>query len=44
VVLSRSPSRLARASPPRGGHSDEILAEFGLDAAEIAALREAGTI
>ncbi len=44
VDLSRSPSRLARAAPARGGHSDEILAEFGLDAAEIAALKAAGTI
>ena len=44
VGLSRSPSRLASASPPRGGHSDEILAEFGLAAAEIAALKKAGTI
>jgi formyl-CoA transferase len=44
VALSRSPSRIARASPPRGGHTDEILAEFGLDADEIAALRSAGTI
>lgn len=44
VALSRSPSRLASAAPPRGGHSDEILAEFGLAAAEIAALKKAGTI
>jgi formyl-CoA transferase len=42
--LSRTPSRLDRAPPARGAHSEEILAEFGLGNDEIAALRAAGTI
>lgn len=44
VTLSRTPSRLERAPPGQGAHNDEILAEFGLDAAEIAALKAAGAI
>jgi len=44
VTLSRTPSHLDRAPPKRGAHNDEVLAEFGLSADEIAALRAAGTI
>jgi formyl-CoA transferase len=32
------------ASPLLGEHTDEVLAEFGLDAEEISNLRRTGTI
>jgi formyl-CoA transferase len=44
VRLGRTPSRLDAPPPARGAHSEEILAEFGLSADEIAALRAAGAI
>jgi formyl-CoA transferase len=44
VTLSRTPSRLDRRPPERGGDSEEVLAEFGFSRDEIAALRAAGTI
>jgi formyl-CoA transferase len=40
VKLSRTPARLATASPEHGEHSDEILREIGYDAAAIARLRK----
>ncbi len=42
VTLERTPSRIARAAPRRGEHTEEVLAEIGLDAAEIARLRSDG--
>ena len=36
--------RLDRAPPRLGEHTDEVLGEAGYDAAEIAALREAGAV
>ena len=44
VMMSRTPSDINRATPDCGEHTDEILAEFGLNDEEIAALREAGAI
>ncbi|MDW8467633.1 MAG: CoA transferase [Burkholderiales bacterium] len=44
VRLSRTPARLATATPARGVHTDEVLAEIGYSAAEIAALRAEGAI
>jgi len=44
VRLSRSPSTVTRPPPLRGQHNDEVLAEFGLTEAEIAALRGAAVI
>ena len=44
VSLSRTPSTIARPTPERGEHSDEILAEFGFSEDEIAALRASGAI
>ena len=38
------PQQLRYPTPDAGEHSDEILAEAGLDATEIARLREAGAI
>jgi formyl-CoA transferase len=40
VKLSRTPARLATASPEHGEHSDEILREAGYDAAAIAQFRK----
>ncbi len=44
VRLSRTPSRLAAPPPERGSATDEVLAEFGFSAEEIAALRAGGHI
>jgi formyl-CoA transferase len=43
-TLSRTPSTIARATPARGEHTDEVLAEFGFSKDEIAALRAADAI
>jgi formyl-CoA transferase len=42
--LSRTPVRVRSAAPALGAHSDEILAELGLDAGERARLREQGVV
>jgi len=42
--LSATPPVLRRAPPTLGEHTDEVLAELGLDAARVAALRQAGVI
>ncbi|MFZ5565682.1 MAG: CaiB/BaiF CoA transferase family protein [Pseudomonadota bacterium] len=42
--LSATPPVLRRAPPTLGEHTDEVLAELGLDAARIAALRSAGIV
>jgi crotonobetainyl-CoA:carnitine CoA-transferase CaiB-like acyl-CoA transferase len=39
VKMSRSQPRPTQATPTRGQHTDEVLAEFGYDADEIADLR-----
>ena len=44
VKLSRTPARLAVASPERGEHNEEILLELGLKAAEIQQLKGEGII
>ena len=44
IKLSDTPGAIERRPPLHGEHSDEILAEFGLDAREIAQLREAKII
>ena len=44
VILSRTPSKLASPPPGRGAHTDEILADLGLSAADIAKLRADNTI
>jgi len=44
VHLSRTPTTFERLAPIIGEHTDEVLREFGLDAAEIAALRAGKTI
>ncbi len=40
VGLSRTPATMASATPEIGQHTDEVLAEVGYSAADIAALRE----
>ena len=42
--LSVTPAVLRRAPPALGEHTDEVLAELGLDAAQIAALRTGGVV
>ncbi|MBX9871591.1 MAG: CoA transferase [Burkholderiaceae bacterium] len=42
--LSATPPALRRAPPTLGEHTDEVLAELGLDASRIAALRGAGIV
>ena len=42
VVLQRTPSTLARAAPQRGEHTEEVLAEIGLGAADVALMKARG--
>jgi crotonobetainyl-CoA:carnitine CoA-transferase CaiB-like acyl-CoA transferase len=44
VELSRTPAAVATATPELGQHTDEILAELGYSAAQIAELRQTGVI
>jgi len=39
VKLSRTPATMARPTPELGEHTEEILAELGYDAAQLADLR-----
>jgi formyl-CoA transferase len=44
VKLSATPTGLERLAPMLGEHTDEVLREFGLDAAEVAELRAAKVV
>ncbi|MGE0229183.1 MAG: CaiB/BaiF CoA transferase family protein [Dehalococcoidia bacterium] len=44
VQLSKTHVGSTRPSPPLGGHTDEVLAEFGLTADEVAGLRSGGVV
>lgn len=42
VQLQRTPSHIARATPKRGEHTEEILGQLGLDALELTRLKASG--
>ena len=42
--FSRTPSAIQRPPPHAGQHTDEVLAEWGIPAADIAKLRETGAV
>jgi crotonobetainyl-CoA:carnitine CoA-transferase CaiB-like acyl-CoA transferase len=42
IIMSRTPSKIARATPRRGEHTEEILAEIGFDAATLQRLKAEG--
>ena len=44
IRLSKTPVKYRRAPPLVGEHTDEILADLGVDAAGIAGLRERGVV
>jgi len=44
IRLSKTPVEYRRAPPLVGEHTDEILADLGVDAAGIAGLRERGVV
>jgi formyl-CoA transferase len=44
VTLSRTPSRMAASPPEFGEQTEEVLAEFGFSADEVARLREAKVV
>ena len=42
VMLSRTPSKIARATPRRGEHTEEILRELGIAPEDLTRMKEAG--
>jgi crotonobetainyl-CoA:carnitine CoA-transferase CaiB-like acyl-CoA transferase len=44
VKMSDTATGFERPAPVIGEHTDEVLREFGIDAAEIAGLRAAGIL
>jgi alpha-methylacyl-CoA racemase len=42
--FSRTPGSIERPPPHAGQHTDEVLADFGIDAERVAALRESGAV
>ncbi len=42
ITLQRTPSKLVRAAPRRGEHTEEVLGELGLAPAEIAQMKARG--
>jgi crotonobetainyl-CoA:carnitine CoA-transferase CaiB-like acyl-CoA transferase len=44
AVLSRTPAKVAAATPEIGQHTDEVLQELGYDAEEVKKLHEGGVV
>jgi crotonobetainyl-CoA:carnitine CoA-transferase CaiB-like acyl-CoA transferase len=44
IRLSRTPAAVVSATPERGQHTDEVLTELGLSAADLAQLRQKGVV
>jgi formyl-CoA transferase len=44
VKLSRTPARLAAASPERGEHTEEVLKELGFEKKQIEQLKSEGIV
>jgi crotonobetainyl-CoA:carnitine CoA-transferase CaiB-like acyl-CoA transferase len=44
IKMSATPADVTRRAPQLGEHTDEVLAQAGLDAGEISSLRRAGAI
>jgi formyl-CoA transferase len=42
IIMSRTPSKIARATPKRGEHTEEILAEVGFDPQTLQRLKAQG--
>ena len=42
VQLERTPSRIARAAPRRGEHTEEVLGEIGIGADDLARMKATG--
>jgi alpha-methylacyl-CoA racemase len=42
--FSRTPGSIERPPPHAGQHTDEVLADFGIDAERVASLRESGAV
>ena len=42
VIMSRTPSKIARATPRRGEHTEEILREIGFDSESVQRLKSEG--
>ena len=44
VNLTRTPASVRKASPVAGADTEDVLAEYGFDAAEITSLVDAGVV
>ena len=42
MQLERTPSRIVRAAPRRGEHTEEVLREIGLGADDLARMKSTG--
>jgi crotonobetainyl-CoA:carnitine CoA-transferase CaiB-like acyl-CoA transferase len=42
IIMSRTPSKIARSTPRRGEHTEEILRDIGIDPESLTRLKEAG--